>query len=142
MHPSRATLATAGMLLSLLLACTEQAVVPTEPSRAATMPSIPGSSSALVRTGPEAEGFLEETAAEWSRRGDFALARYLESQRALTVSSDRGRASRGVDSTPSPPSLVIFEGGSGGSTSGPTPTTRPEAEIYFTSTVPYLSGSS
>jgi len=142
MHPSRATLATAGMLLSLLLACTEQAVVPTEPSRAATMPSIPGSSSAIVRTGPEAERFLEETAAEWSRRGDFALARYLESQRALTVSSDRGRASRGVDSTPSRPSLVIFEGGSGGSTSGPTPTTRPEAEIYFTSTVPYLSGSS
>ena len=142
MHPSRATLATAGMLLSLLLACTEQAVVPTEPSRAATMPSIPGSSSAIVRTGPEAERFLEETAAEWSRRGDFALARYLESQRAVTVSSDRGSASRGLDSAPPRPSLVIFEGGSGGSTSGPTPTTRPEAEIYFSSTVPYLSGSS
>jgi hypothetical protein len=130
------------MLLSLLLACAEQAVVPTEPSRAATMPSIPGSSSAIVRTGPEAQRFLEETAAEWSRRGDFALARYLDAQRAFTVSSDQESASRGVDSAPSRPSLVIIEGGAQDPTSGPTPTTRPEAEIYYTSTVPYLSGSS
>ena len=139
MHPSRATLATTGILLSLLLACSEQAVVPTEPSRAATMPSIPGSSSAVVRTGPEAERFLEEKAAEWSRRGDLALSRYLESQRALSVSSDRPIASRRIDAPPARPSLVIIDGGD---SQDPSPSTRPDAYIYFSSTAPYVSGSS
>ena len=138
MNPSRATLATAGMLLSLLLACTEQAVVPTEPSRAATMPSIPGSSSAIVRTGPEAQRYLEEKAVEWSRRGDVALSQYLQAQHALSVSSDRAIASRGIDSAPSRPSLVIIDGGS----KDPSPSTRPNAYIYYSSTAPYLSGSS
>ena len=73
MHPSRATLATTGLLLSLLASCAEQTVVPTEPSRVATMPSIPGSSSVTVRTGQEAEQFLEATAAAWARRGDTRL---------------------------------------------------------------------
>src|SRR5689334_17694759 len=138
MHPSRATLATAGMLLSLFAACAEQAVVPIEPSRAATMPSIPGSSSAVVRTGLEAQRFLEEQAVEWSRRGDHALAQYLDSERALSVWPDRRISSRGVDSAPSRPSLVIIDGGS----QAPSPTTRPNADIYYTSTVPYISGSS
>jgi hypothetical protein len=140
MHPSRATLAMTGLLLSLLFACTEQAVVPTEPSRAATMPSIPGSSSAIVRTGLEAQRFLEETAAAWSRRGDVALAQYLDSQRALTVSPDRRTGSRAIDSAPSRPSRVIIEGGGG--SQAPSPSTRPQAYIFYTSTVPYLSGSS
>lgn len=140
MHPSRATLATTGFLLSVLLACSEQAVVPTEPSRAATMPSIPGSSSAVVRTGLEAERYLEETAAEWSRRGDFALSRYLESQRALSVSSGPRDSSRRLDAAPSRPSFVIIE--KGGTTQDPSPTTRPDAYIYYSSTAPYMGGSS
>ena len=138
MHPSRATLATTGMLFSVLLACTEQAVVPTEPSRVATMPSIPGSSSAIVRTGLEAERFLAEKAIEWSRRGDFALSQFLESQRALSVSSDRRTTSHRIKSSLSRPSLVILNGGS----KDPSPSTRPEAYIYYSSTAPYLSGSS
>jgi hypothetical protein len=138
MHPSRATLATAGMLLSLFAACSEQAVVPTEPSRAATMPSIPGSSSAIVRTGPEAQRFLEEKAVEWSRRGDVALSQYLAAQHAFSVSSDRATDSRRIDSAPSRPSLAIIDRES----VDPSPSTRPNAEIYYSSTVPYLSGSS
>lgn len=138
MHPSRATLATAGMLLSLFAACSEQAVVPTEPSRAATMPSIPGSSSAIVRTGPEAQRFLEEKAVEWSRRGDVALSQFLAAQHALSVASDRATASRSIDAATSRPSLAIIDRGS----VDPSPSTRPNAEIYYTSTAPYLSGSS
>jgi hypothetical protein len=138
MHPSRATLATAGMLLSLFAACSEQAVVPTEPSRAATMPSIPGSSSATVRTGPEAQRFLEEKAVEWSRRGDNALSEYLAAQHAFSVSSDGASTSRRIDSAPSRPSLAIIDRGS----VDPSPSTRPNAEIYYSSTAPYLSGSS
>jgi hypothetical protein len=125
------------MLLSLLFACTEQAVVPTEPSRAATMPSIPGSSSAIVRTGPEAEQYLEEKAAEWSRRGDVALSKFLESQHALSVSPDRTTASRRIGAAPSP-SLAIIDRES----TDPSPSTRPNAYVYYSSTAPYLSGSS
>jgi hypothetical protein len=140
MHPSRATLATTGMLLSLLFACTEQAVVPTEPSRVATMPSIPGSSSANVRTGPEAQRFLEEKAAEWSSRGDVALSRFLDAERAMSVTSDRATGPRHLDSAASRPSLVIIDGGGG--SKDPSPSTRPNAHIYYSSTAPYLSGSS
>ena len=138
MHSSRATLATTGILLSLILACTEQAVVPTEPSRAATMPSIPGSSSAIVRTGPEAEQYLREKAVEWSRRGDVALSQFLAAQHAVSVWSDRANASRRIDSAPSRPSLAIIDRGS----VDPSPSTRPNASIYYTTTSPYLSGSS
>ena len=136
MHPSRATLATTGLLISLLLACSEQSVVPTEPSRVAPMPSIPGSSSVTVRTGLEAERYLDETAAAWSRNGDDALSRYLESQHALSVGADRRITSRGSGLTPTRPSLIVTDGES------PSPTTTPDAIIYYTSTAPYVSGSS
>ena len=136
MHPSRATLATTGLLISLLVACTERSVVPTEPSRVAPTPSIPGSSSATVRTGLEAERYLEETAAAWSRKGDDALSQYLEAQKALSVGPSQRGASRGNGLSPSRPSLVVIDG------EGPSPTTTPNATIYYTSTVPYVSGSS
>src|SRR5215211_7403934 len=106
MQPSRATLATTGLLLSLLAACSEQTVVPTEPSRVATMPSIPGSSSVTVRTGQEAEQFLDATAAAWARRGDTRLSQDLEAQRALIVRPDRlGSQAGGI--SPSLPSLSL-----------------------------------
>ena len=136
MHPSRATLATTGMLLSLLASCAEQTVVPTEPSRVATMPSIPGSSSVTVRTGQEAEQFLDATAAAWARRGDTRLSQDLEAQRALTVRPDRlGSRTGGI--SPSLPSLSLSTG-----EGAPSPTTTPDAIIYYSSTVPYVNGRS
>jgi hypothetical protein len=101
------------------------------------MPSIPGSSSAIVRTGPEAQQYLEEKAAEWSRRGDVALAKFLESQHALSVSPDRATASRRIGAAPSP-SLAIIDRES----TDPSPSTRPNAYVYYSSTAPYLSGRS
>ena len=139
MNPSRATLATTGLLLSLLAACTDQTVVPTEPSRVAPMPSIPGSSSVTVRTGLEAERYLEETAAAWSRNGDTALSHYLTAQKGLSVRPERRIGSRGVRSAPADPSNYVIDGGTDGS---PSPTTTPDAEIYYSSTSRFLSGSS
>jgi hypothetical protein len=134
MHPSRATLATTGLLLSLLASCSEQTVVPTEPSRVATMPSIPGSSSVTVRTGQEAEQFLDATAAAWARRGDARLAQDLEAQRAQTVRPELQGARPGGDAQYRPsisPSATEMT---------PSPTTTPDAFIYYSSTVPYVNG--
>ena len=136
MHPSRATLATTGLLLSLLASCSEQTVVPTEPSRVATMPSIPGSSSVTVRTGQEAEQFLDATAAAWDRRGDTRLSQDIAAQRALTVRPDRvgSRAAGDAQYQPSiSPSATEMT---------PSPTTTPDAIIYYSSTVPYVNGRS
>src|SRR5215204_6464884 len=136
MHPSRATLATTGLLLSLLASCAEQTVVPTEPSRVATMPSIPGSSSVTVRTGQEAERFLDATAAAWARRGDTRLSQDIAAQRALTVRPDRvgTRAAGDAQYQPSiSPSATEMT---------PSPTTTPDAIIYYSSTVPYVTGRS
>ena len=134
MHPSRATLATTGLLLFLLASCTEQTVVPTEPSRVATMPSIPGSSSVTVRTGQEAEQFLDATAAAWARQGDTRLSQDLQVQRALTVRPDPRGSRAGGDAHYQPsisPSATEIT---------PSPTTTPDAFIYYSSTVPYVNG--
>lgn len=136
MHPPRATLAMTGLLLSMLAGCTEQTVVPTEPSRVAPMTSIPGSSSVTIRTGEEADRFLEATAEEWSRKGDTGLARYLEALRAQTVNGDAPTGSRRLDRAPSHPSLSLS------TEEEPSPTSTPNAVIYYSSTVPYVNGSS
>ena len=142
MNPSRATLAMTGILLCLH-ACTERTVVPTEPSRAAPMPSIPGSSSATVRTGAEAERFVQAIATEWAASGDDRLSRYLQEQGTLAAPSNDRADAHPIRAASSAPNLVIAEGEEP-TTSGsefPSPSTAPNAIIYSSSTAPFVSGS-
>ena len=143
MNPSRATLAMTGILLCLH-ACTEQTVVPTEPSRAAPMPSIPGSSSATVRTGEAAERFVQAIATEWAASGDDRLSRFLKAQSELTARPSGRAESSLTRMAPSAPSFVISEGEEPPTTSSefPSPSTAPNAIIYYSSTAPFVSGSS
>ena len=136
MHPPRATLATTCLLLVSLVSCAEQAVVPTEPSRVAPMTSIPGSSSVTVRTGQEAEQFLAAAAETWSRNGDTRLSQALETQRTLTVLPDGRVGPRTPTPSPTRPNLALTDGVI------PSPTTTPNAIIYYSSTSPYVSGRS
>ena len=138
MNPSRATLAMTGMLLCVPHACTEQTVVPTEPSRAAPLTSIPGRSSATIRTGVEGERFVQAMATEWSKTGDHRLARFLNDRDKPEVPS----AGPAIAAAPSAPRFVIVEGESSGSDDEfPSPSTAPNAVIYYSSTVPFVSGS-
>jgi hypothetical protein len=140
MNPSRATLAMTILSLLLLAACSEQAVVPTEPSRVAPMTSIPGSSSATVLTGHEAEQFAAATAAQWAAKGDFRLADYLTTRQKRV---ERPTPSRGRSASPRQPSLALIpdDPDSSPDESDPSPETRPSAEIYYSSTVPFVSGA-
>ena len=143
MTPSRATLAMTGLLLCMLHACADQTVVPTEPSRVAPLTSIPGSSSATVRTGVDAERFVQAVAAEWQAAGDHSLARFLQERDRLDVSESRADARR-IGSAPSTPNLVISPGDEppSGGDEFPSPSTAPNAIIYYSSVAPFVSGSS
>src|SRR5688572_6611101 len=144
MNSSRATLATTGILLSLLHACAEQTVVPTEPSRVAPLTSIPGSSSAVVRSGEEGERYVRSMATEWAAAGDHRLSQFLREQHQLTVRSNVRADARSTATAPSAPSLVIIEGDAAAESGDefPSPSTAPSAEIFYSSTVPFVSGSS
>lgn len=135
MNSLRATLAMTGMLLALA-ACTEQTVVPTEPSRDAPLTSIPGSPSVTVRSGLEAARYLDATAAAWTREGNDQLSRDLKAQRERVVRTGARSDSRRKDLAPSRPSLAL----STDETEVPSPTTTPDAEIYYSSTDPYVNG--
>ena len=143
MNSSRATLATTGILLSLLQACAEQTVVPTEPSRVAPLTSIPGSSSAEVRSGEEGERLVRSIATEWAAAGDDRLSQFLKEQDQLTVRSSAGAAARITATAPPTPSLVIIDGDASAESGDefPSPSTAPTAKIYYSSTVPFVSGS-
>jgi hypothetical protein len=142
MNPSRATLAMTGFLMCLH-ACTEQTVVPTEPSRAAPMPSIPGSSSATVRTGLDGERFVQAIATDWAASGDDRLSRHLEEQARLATRSSDSDDRHQARARPSAPNLVIMEGDQPPTTANefPSPSTAPNASIYYSSTAPFVSGS-
>ena len=142
MTPSRATLAMTGVLLCMLHACADQTVVPTEPSRVAPLTSIPGSSSATVRTGADAERFVQAVAAEWQAAGDHSLAKFLRERDRLDASESRADARR-IGNAPSTPNLVIRPGGEppSGSDQFPSPSTAPNAIIYYSSVTPFVSGS-
>lgn len=135
MNSPRATLATIVLLLTLA-ACAEQSVVATEPSRAAPITSIPGSSSVTIKTGQDAARFLETTAAAWSRNGDSALSHHLEAQRALAGQRVLLARRRAIGAPPSAPILEIAPDGS------PSPSTTPNAIIYYSSTAAFVSGRS
>ena len=143
MNPSRATLAMTGLLLCLH-ACTEQTVVPTEPSRAAPMPSIPGSSSATVRTGVDGERFVQAIATAWAASGDNRLSQFLKEQARLAPPSGDRSDSRLTRVAPSAPNLVIAEGEESPTPTSdfPSPSSAPNAIIYHSSTVPFVNGSS
>jgi hypothetical protein len=143
MNPSRATLAMTGFLMCLH-ACTEQTVVPTEPSRAAPMPSIPGSSSATVRTGVDGDRFVHAIASDWAASGDNRLSRYLEEQGRLATRTTASVDQHPTRAAPSAPNLVIMEGEQPSTTTNefPSPSTAPTAIIYYSSTAPFVSGSS
>jgi hypothetical protein len=144
MNSSRATLATTGILLSLLHACAEQTVVPTEPSRVAPLTSIPGSSSAVVRSGEEGERYVRSMATEWAAAGDHRLSQFLREQDQLTVRSNVRADARSTATAPSAPSLVIIEDDAAAESGNefPSPSTAPSAEIFYSSTVPFVNGSS
>jgi hypothetical protein len=138
---SRATLATTALLLFAGGACSDSAGWPTEPRSTGPTTSIPGSAAVHVRTGRDAEKYADSIAADWAANGDTRLARHLDTLRARAVGGSQPNTGRSVTTGHVAPTFIIGTGTDGsGTTTAPTPSTYPTAEIYYSSTGVFVSG--
>jgi hypothetical protein len=92
----------------------------------------------------DGDRFVQAIATDWAASGDSRLSRYLEEQARLATRSSDGLGRHVTGAPSSAPNLAIMEGEQPPTTTNefPSPSAAPSAIIYYSSTAPFVSGSS